>query len=131
VSPTRRSETGRIGERAAARHLERSGYRVIERNYRTREGEIDLIAVTGETLVFCEVKTLVVRSRSSSGPAHPLESVRHAKRTRIRRLARAWLSERSAEVRLRGRRNARFDAIAVLLEPSGRLLRLEHVEAAF
>ena len=130
MSPTRRSETGRIGERAAARHLEQSGYRVIERNYRTREGEIDLIAVSGATLVFCEVKTLVVRSQPGGGPVHPLESVRHAKRTRIRRLARTWLSECSAAGRVRGR-NARFDAIAVLLSPSGRLLRLEHVEAAF
>ena len=132
MSSPPRSQTGRLGERAAARHLERSGYRVIERNYRTREGEIDLIALSGATLVFCEVKTLVVRPTGQrNGPVHPLESVRHAKRAKIRRLARAWLSEPSASGRARGGRNARFDAIAVLLSPSGRLLRLEHVEAAF
>jgi putative endonuclease len=131
VSLTRRSQTGRIGERAAARHLEQSGYRVIERNYRTREGEIDLIAASGTTLVFCEVKTLVVRAPATGARLHPLESVRHAKRTKIRRLARTWLSERSATGRARRPRNARFDAVAVLLSPSGRLLRLEHVEAAF
>jgi putative endonuclease len=49
-----RIRLGKLGERAAARHLERAGYRIVERNYRTREGEIDLIARNGVTLVFCD-----------------------------------------------------------------------------
>ena len=126
-----RSGTGRTGERAAARHLERNGYRVLDRNYRTREGELDLVAAKGDTLVFCEVKTLVARPGRATGPAYPLEAIRATKRTRIRRLARSWLAERSATGRGSGCRSARFDAIGVLLSPRGRLLQIEHVESAF
>jgi putative endonuclease len=126
-----RTAVGRRGERAAARHLEAHGYRIVERNFRTREGELDLVAVRGATLVFCEVKTLVARASSGRGPAYPLEAVGPAKRARIRRLARAWLGERGRSGAAAGRPNARFDAIGVVLSPAGRLLRLEHVEAAF
>jgi putative endonuclease len=122
---------GRLGERLAAQRLEQNGYRVIERNYRTREGEIDLIVRRGSTLVFCEVKTLVAREGSARGPAYPLEAVGAAKRAKIRRLARSWLSERSAARSGPGCPSARFDAIGIILSPAGKLLSLEHVEAAF
>lgn len=125
-----RRRIGRLGETLAARRLERQGYRVIERNYRTREGEIDLIATLGQTLVFCEVKTLVARG-TGRGPSYPLEAVGPAKRAQIRRLARAWIAERSSAGTAPRCRNARFDAIGVLLSPRGKLLRLDHVEAAF
>ena len=131
VSLDRRPATGRLGERLAARHLEHDGYRVVDRNYRTRAGEIDLVAVCGRTLVFCEVKTLVRRSGLGPGPVHPLESVRPAQRVRIRRLATSWLSENRAVVRSSGRPDLRFDAIGVLLSPAGELIELEHVRAAF
>ena len=127
MSSDRRTTVGRIGERLAAERLEAAGYRVIERNYRTREGELDVIARRGEVLVFCEVKTLVARG-TGNGPAYPLEAVRHAKRTKIRKLARAWMGERTGVVRFR---SVRFDAIGVTLSPGGRLLAIEHVEAAF
>jgi putative endonuclease len=120
---------GRLGERLAAERLERDGYRVIERNYRTREGEIDLIARRGETLVFCEVKTLIARDARERGPAYPLESVRTGKRTQVRRIARSWIAEQAGANR--GWHSARFDAIGVLLSPAGKLVRLEHVEGAF
>jgi putative endonuclease len=126
-----RRRVGQLGERLAARRLERSGYRIVERNYRTREGEIDLIAILGRTLVFCEVKTLVSRRAAGRGPVYPLEAVGHRKRGKIRRLARGWLSERSALGRSPGGRDTRFDAIGVLVSPSGRLLEIEHVEGAF
>ena len=103
MSSDRRTTIGRIGERLAAERLEAGGYRIVERNYRTREGELDVIARRGETLVFCEVKTLVARRPGGRGPAYPLESVRHAKRTKIRRLARAWMGERSGTVVLQDR----------------------------
>jgi putative endonuclease len=106
-------------------------YREAERNYRTRAGEIDLIATRGSTLVFCEVKTIVARGATGRGPAYALEAVGTAKRAQIRRLARAWIAERSAAGTSPGCRNARFDAVGVTLSPGGRLLRLEHVEAAF
>jgi putative endonuclease len=125
-----RGETGRRGERLAAESLERRGYRIIERNYRTRLGELDLVAARDGTLVFCEVKTVIAGRGTGRGPLHPLEAVGPAKRAQVRRLARSWLGERRGS-RPGGHRAARFDAIGVVLSPSGRLLRLEHLEAAF
>jgi putative endonuclease len=131
MSTNRRSEAGRRGEQVAARYLERNGYRVVERNYRTREGEIDLVAINGITLVFCEVKTLVARSEPGRGPVNPLDGIGPAKRRQVRRIARAWLAERSGERQRLRFRDIRFDAIGVLLSASGKPLRLERVEAAF
>ena len=126
-----RQASGRRGEQLAAGHLERSGWRILERNFRTREGEIDLIAARDGTLAFCEVKTLVARrAPPASGPAHPLECVGPAKRARVRRMARAWL----AQPRPSGRAppgDVRLDVIGVLLAPDGTLLRLDHLESAF
>jgi putative endonuclease len=128
VPPDPRRATGQRGEALAAALLERRGYVVVERNFRTREGEIDLIALRTGTLVFCEVKTLVARVRGpASGPATPLEAVGPAKRAQVRRVARGWL----ASHRRGGWRALRFDAIGVLLSPAGGLLELEHVEGAF
>jgi putative endonuclease len=127
VTTDRRRRVGQLGERLAVQRLERSGYRVLARNYRTREGEIDIVARRGQTLVFCEVKTIVARE-SGNGPAFALEAVRSAKRAQIRRLARSWLSEHAGAS---GLRNVRFDAIGVTLSPHGRVLGLEHVESAF
>lgn len=127
----RRIELGRAGESAAARHLERAGLRTLERNYRAREGELDLIALAGRTLVFCEIKTMVARSGWSAGPVSPLEAVRPSKRFQVRRVARAWLAERRAEGALPRFQEIRFDAVGVLLSARGEVLRLDHVEAAF
>jgi putative endonuclease len=126
-----RIDTGRIGEREAARHLQRSGYRLLERNYRTREGEIDVIALGGGTLVFCEVKTLVAGRAGGPGPAHPLEGIRPAKRRQVRRMARSWLADRRESTTPPRYRDIRFDAIGVSLSTSGKLLRLDHLPAAF
>ena len=52
-----RRALGALGERLAAEHLERAGYRIVERNYRTRYGELDIVASGERCLVFCEVKT--------------------------------------------------------------------------
>jgi putative endonuclease len=125
-----RRRVGRLGERIAAERLAKLGYRVVERNYRTREGEIDLIACGRGALVFCEVKTLVARGRPARGPASPLEGVGPAKRAQVRRMARAWLAER-AGLTPAGSRSVRFDAIGVVLSPAGALVALEHLEAAF
>src|SRR4051794_3752093 len=127
-----RAQIGRRGERLAAGKLESDGYRVIERNYRTREGELDIVAVRDGMLVFCEVKTLVARNGGSGGgPVVPLESVHPAKRAQVRRMARGWIAERPRALSVRARPSVRFDAIGVLLSSSGALLRIDHVEAAF
>jgi putative endonuclease len=128
--PTR-GQIGRRGERLAAGKLESDGYRVIERNYRTRHGELDIVAVRDGTLVFCEVKTLIARDGESRGPAFPLESVHPPKRAQVRRMAREWLAERPRSLSGRGRPAIRFDAIGVVLSAAGRLVRIDHVEAAF
>lgn len=125
-----RRAAGLLGEREAARHLERTGYRLVARNYRAREGEIDLIAAVGTTLVFCEVKTIVARG-SGRGPAYPLEAVGPAKRRQVRRLARLWLAERRAASSARRCRDIRFDAIGIRVSPAGEVLSLEHIESAF
>jgi len=122
-----RLQTGRAGEQIACDHLIASGHALLARNYRTREGELDLITSHGDTLVFCEVKTLVVRDRSRHR-LDPLESVTPSKRAKVRRMARIWLS--SAEHRGRYA-DIRFDAIGVSLTPEGHLRDLHHVEAAF
>jgi putative endonuclease len=128
VSPDPRRGTGRRGEAVAAELLERRGYAILERNFRTREGEIDLIARRDGTLVFCEVKALVARPGGpSAGPATPLEAVGPAKQLQVRRVARAWLA---AGGRPAGR-DLRFDVVAVVLSPSGDVVRVDHVEGAF
>jgi putative endonuclease len=127
----KRRAAGQLGERLAAHHLERSGYQVVARNYRIREGEIDLVATGGATLVFCEVKTIVARGASAHGPAYTLEAVGTAKRRQVRRVARLWLAERRGRALSGGYLDIRFDAIGVLLSPRGELLSLEHIEAAF
>jgi len=122
-----RRRLGALGEQLAREHLERAGYAVLERNYRSRRGEIDVIAYGHGALVFCEVKTRVSGSRA--GPAAPLDGIGPGKRRRLRMLAREWLCAR------KGARptadTLRFDAIGVTLDRTGALESLEHLQAAF
>lgn len=117
-----RPELGRRGEEHAAAHLERLGYTILARNHRTRYGELDLVAAGPQALVFVEVKT------RRAGGRWPLESVREAKQRQVRRMASAWLAEPRSGPH---RRELRFDAIGVTLDVQGRLVTLEHLEAAF
>jgi putative endonuclease len=132
MSTDRRRSIGRRGETVAAELFERLGFTVLERNHRTRAGEIDLIAARGGTLVFCEVKTLVARPGGpAAGPVSPLEAVGPAKRAQVRRLAREWLASEQEDARPRRWRTLRFDVIGMVLLPDGSVSRLEHVENAF
>jgi putative endonuclease len=119
-----RHRLGRHGEQLASEHLIRRGFRIIERNYRTRWGELDIVAYDGETLAFCEVKSRRLRP----GEGHAFEALRALKRSRVRKMAGSWLIERTdrpyAEV-------LRFDAIGVTFDPSGKLVSIEHLEGAF
>jgi putative endonuclease len=126
-----RRTLGRLGEELAATHLERLGFAPLARNVRTRHGEIDLIVFDGRTLAFVEVKTRLARSRGRPlGPEEqPLAWLRPRQRARVRRLARAWLSD-SRQVRPTARA-IRFDAIGVIVDRGGRLVRLDHVEGAW
>lgn len=120
--------TGQAGERHAERHLARLGYTVLDRNFRTRFGELDLVLCRGDRLVFCEVRSRVGPARAGTVTL-ALESIGPGKRRKLRAMAREWLSERGGA----GERAAvlRFDAIGVALDARGRLLALDHVEDAF
>ena len=124
MSADPRQHLGRTGEDLALAHLERLGYALVARNHRTRWGEIDLVVHNGEALVFVEVKT---RRASGSGRG-PWEALHERKRAQVRRMAAAFL----ADVQDRPRStDLRFDAIGVVIDPRGRLVRLDHLEAAF
>ena len=125
----RRRALGALGERLAEEHLARAGYGIVERNFRTRYGELDLVAADAGSIVFCEVKTRLSGSRR--GPAGPLEAIGPRKRRRLWMMARQWLADRGGSCEVPRRRRLRFDAIGVTLEPDGRLTRLEHVQDAF
>ena len=126
MSPDRRRDRGVLGERIAAEHLEHRGYTIVARNFRTRHGELDLVAADDRALVFCEVKTRVEGGRS--GPEGPLQAIGPLKQRRLRALALEWLATTPDRPH---RSNLRFDAIGVTLTRCGELLALEHLEAAF
>lgn len=111
---------GAHGERLAARYLTDLGMVVLDRNWRSAAGEIDIVARDGEALVICEVKT---RRRPTFGT--PAEAIGPRKVARLRRLAAEWL----AETRLRPR-EVRFDVIEVTATRS-RPPRVRHVTGAF
>jgi putative endonuclease len=119
-----RQHLGRIGEDLALAHLERLGYALVARNHRTRFGELDLVVCDATTLVFVEVKT---RRATSSGRG-PWEALHERKRQQVRRMAAAFLLEVPDRPRLP---DVRFDAIGVVIDAYGRLVRLDHLEAAF
>lgn len=118
--PARHLTLGRKGEDIAARHLQKIGFVLLSRNWRCRQGELDLVATDGRTLVICEVKT---RTRESFGD--PAEAVTEDKVARIRRLTGQWLS-----IHRVGWCRIRFDVIAVYAEPGGEP-RVRHIAGAF
>jgi putative endonuclease len=99
--------TGERGEALAARYLESQGLTVLTRNWRCREGELDLVLTDGRQLVVCEVKT---RTSTTYGP--PSEAVDDAKAARIRRLARRWRTAHGVP-----HVDVRFDIVSVLWPP--------------
>jgi putative endonuclease len=122
MSDDPRHRLGRTGEDLALAHLERRGYTLVARNHRTRFGEIDLIVHDACWIVFCEVKT------RRAGPASPWDALGETKRKQVRRIAAAWLAETKDRPHAR---ELRFDAIGVVIDARGRLVRLDHLEAAF
>lgn len=106
-----RVRLGRLGEAAAERFLRTLGFRILQRRFRTRRGEVDLIALEGGTLVFVEVKT-----RRTPGCGAPSEAVGGLKRSRILRAARVYLAGLPGP-----ERPCRFDVVEVYEEVPGRL----------
>ena len=119
MTPSRR-ELGDLGERLAVQHLLAKGYRIRERNFRVREGEIDIIAQYGDLLAFVEV-----RCRRGDGMGTAGESLTPAKQRRLLGLAEAYGQARESLPAQR-----RIDVIALDFERGGRLLSLDHIEGA-
>jgi putative endonuclease len=111
---------GAYGERVAARHLADAGLVVLDRNWRCADGEIDIVARDGPTLVFCEVKT-----RRSARFGDPAEAVGVAKVGRLRRLALLWIAASGLHAP-----DVRFDVLSVLPQLSGPAA-VEHLRGAF
>ncbi len=105
--PARRAAVGAEGEATAAAWYEANGYEILERNWRRREGEVDLIARRGRTVVFCEVK-----ARSTEAFGSGAEAVLPAKQRRIRRLAARWLAELTPQSG-RALVDLRFDVVSI------------------
>jgi putative endonuclease len=82
-----KDELGRLGEQLAADFLERSEFRILDRNWRCPEGELDIVALERRALVICEVKT-----RSGNRYGTPIEAISARKRARLRKLAVGWVS---------------------------------------
>jgi len=117
VTVRAKDAVGRYGEDVAASYLVRSGWQILDRNWRSRAGELDIVALQGTELVVVEVKT-----RTGDGYGHPAEAVTPVKLARLRRLAAQWLAEhdqRPASVRV--------DVIAVRTTRRG-AARVEHLQ---
>ena len=119
-----RQDLGRLGEDLAAAHLESLGFTITDRRFRTRLGEIDIVARRPGQILFVEVK---LRRQGRFGT--PAESVHPGKQARLARVAAQWLAARAPSGD-EAEPECRFDVIAILEEPPGRL-RLEHIRDAF
>jgi putative endonuclease len=114
-----RKKLGQWGEDLAAQHLEEKGYEVLERNWRTARGEIDLVVGGGQELIFVEVKTRRGRKMGS-----PEEGITRRKAAKLLTLAQQYVAEKDLEV------DWRIDLVAVELDRNGKLLRCEHIPNA-
>lgn len=110
----------RQGEQLAAEYFEQRGCTVLARNWRCREGELDIVGYDGRTLIVCEVKT-----RSGLRCGTPAESITPGKMARIRRAASKWLSTFGVPPG-----PVRFDVVSVFMPP-GQRPRLRHIPGAF
>ena len=110
---------GRDGERLAERYLQQKGYKIVERNYRCRGGEVDLIVLDHKVIVFVEVKT-----RADHQFGNPLEAVESRKQRKMIQAAEFFLNEKGLH-----NREARFDVVGISW--SGPQPAVEHIENAF
>lgn len=111
---------GLRGERAAAKYLKRQGYKIVARSQQAWGGEIDLVAVDGQTVVFVEVKT-----RQSQQAGQPFEAVDADKQRRLTRLALGWLRHHGLL-----EYPARFDIVSITWAQAGKP-SIEHLRSAF
>jgi len=111
-------QIGQTGEDLAAKFLKKKGFKVLVKNFSTRFGEIDLIVVKKDLLVFVEVKT-----RVGDGELNPEWAINWEKIKRVEKMAQVFLAQNKINYQ-----NLRIDAVCVSLNPEGKLLRLDHYE---
>jgi putative endonuclease len=121
-----RRHTGQIAEDLIAACLATKGWEIVERNARTRFGELDIVALDGPILVFVEVKG--ARAGTRFGPEKPILSIDFTKQRKVRRLGTAWMAERRDFPPFD---DIRFDAVGVTLDRDDRPVEVEHIEGAF
>ena len=121
-----RRRTGQIAEDLVAERLAAAGWNIVERNARTRYGELDIVALDGRMLVFIEVKA--ARLETSFGPEKPILSINFTKQRKVRRLGTAWMAERRDFPPFD---DIRFDAVGVTLDRNGRAVDVDYVPGAF
>jgi putative endonuclease len=121
-----RRRTGQIAENLVAARLAAVGWEIVERNARTRYGELDIVARDNRTLRFNEVKA--ARAGTSCGPERPILTIDHRKQRRVRRLATAWIQERPD---LPPYDEIRFDAVGVTLDRNDRAVEVDYIKGAF
>lgn len=121
-----RRRTGEIAEEFVAQRLAATGWEIVERNARTRYGEIDIVARDGGALVFVEVKG--ARAGTSFGPEKPILAIDRRKQQRVRRLATAWMAERRDQPSYD---EIRFDAVGVTLDRNDLAVDVDYVKGAF
>jgi len=112
---------GRSGEDLAVHYLRKKNFRILRRNYRSKLGEIDIIAKHGRVLVFCEVKT-----RLNQAFGQPFESITPRKQGRIRKIAEMYMA---VAVDVKEFDSVRFDVVSILAEGSS--FKITHIENAF
>jgi putative endonuclease len=121
-----RRRTGEIAEDLVAARLVAKGWEIVERNARTRYGELDIVALDGAVLVFIEVKG--ARAGTRFGPEKPILSIDFTKQRKVRRLGTAWMAERREFPPFD---DIRFDAVGVTLDRAGRAIEVEYIPGAF
>lgn len=121
-----RQRLGQAAEELVAARLAAAAWELVERNARTRHGELDIVALDDRTLVFVEVKA--GRADSDFGPERPILAIGPRKQRRIRRLATAWMGERRELPRYD---EIRFDAVGVTYDRAGNVVDYEHIPGAF
>ena len=112
--------TGNRGEDIATEYLWKKGYKIIERNFRTRFGEIDIICQDAQTLVFVEVKTKIGHDFGE-----PEEMVNRGKLSQVKRMGELYLLTNNLDVA------CRVDVVAIVLKGDGEVERLEHYQAVY
>lgn len=116
-----RKQLGNRGELEAALFLERLGYKILHRQLRGRFGELDLVALDGETIVFVEVKT-----RASTAVGHPTESITTSKQSHMTKAALEFLKKKCWL-----NRRCRFDVVAIVWPKDGQAPQIQHYLGAF